>query len=384
MSLKIEFKVQSCVMIPEPRNTNNRTFIAIAHVRDLPHNFPTGTNPREQKLTTKVAKAIKESLTGFNDTFHLLNRGMLVVAGDLKYDRERNILTLWFTNDDEHGVVDGGHTYEIIKRYAKDTLIDQYVRVEIMTGVQNFEDLARARNTSTQVKDKSLAELEGKFDLIKEAVKGLPFEDRVAYKENASGDVDVLRVIAILSMFNLDRYGDKNHPVSAYSSTKKAQDDYLKAYGTDGNPFKRMIPIAGDIFRLYDYVEAKMPELHTGQYGKFNVIGYKDGKYFHTRLFSGEKMKYKTPTAFIMPIVAAFRCLVKPNQITGEYQWAVDPIKMFDRIGADLVATVMDHHRRTGGGADALGKDASLWNQLYMTVRTAYLEMMLERQSKGV
>jgi len=43
------------------------------------------TNPREQKMSTNVAKKITESLKD-NENFHELNRGVLLSAYDVKYD----------------------------------------------------------------------------------------------------------------------------------------------------------------------------------------------------------------------------------------------------------------------------------------------------------
>lgn len=47
-----------------------------------------------------------------------------------------------------------------------------------MVDVEDMiEDLAEARNKSVEVDDKSLAELQNKFDPIKNAIGGMPFYD---------------------------------------------------------------------------------------------------------------------------------------------------------------------------------------------------------------
>lgn len=48
------------------------------------------TNPREQKMTTNVAKAINESLLE-NINFHELNRGILISAESVEYDEQKKI-----------------------------------------------------------------------------------------------------------------------------------------------------------------------------------------------------------------------------------------------------------------------------------------------------
>lgn len=83
-----------------------------------------------------------------------------------------------------HGNIDGGHTYKIICEHKQDKL-EQIVQFEVMTGVEDIiEALDRARNTSVQVDEKSLAELANKFDPIKDCIKSLPFLNRIAFKQN--------------------------------------------------------------------------------------------------------------------------------------------------------------------------------------------------------
>ena len=98
----------------------------------------------------------------------------------------------------------------------------QYVKLEILTGVEGiFEDLAAARNTSTQVQDKSIANLRDYFELIKRAISAEPFKDRVYFMENDDGDIDVGDILAILNLFNIDAYQDMDSfPVTSFSSRK--------------------------------------------------------------------------------------------------------------------------------------------------------------------
>lgn len=93
-------------------------------------------------------------------------------------------MTVYFDNTLCHGNIDGGHTYRIICEYQGEKL-NQYVQFEVMTGVEGIiENLAEARNTSVQVDEKSMAELARKFDPIKEGLEGMPFFDRIAFKQN--------------------------------------------------------------------------------------------------------------------------------------------------------------------------------------------------------
>lgn len=172
----LTFKVQSFRRIPNPYLKSEEgekgaeMYIAICDVKDIPDNFPMETNPREQKMTTNVAKRIKESLLNASElNFYLLNRGILLSAKDVSYSNYSNEMTISFEDSEVHGNVDGGHTYRTILQY-RDQLDrgQQYVKIEILTGIEGiFQSLAAARNTSVQVQDKSIAELEDRFDIIK-------------------------------------------------------------------------------------------------------------------------------------------------------------------------------------------------------------------------
>jgi len=389
----VTFKVESLRTIPEPiADRVTKRHIAIVNVKDLPSDFPTETNPREQNLGTKVAKRIKNSLSNNPlQTFHLLNRGILISADTVKFNNSTNMLTLTFTDSDVHGNIDGGHTYKIILQNRSKLQEDQFVTLEILTGIESFfESLASARNTSVQVQDKSIAELEGKFEIIKDALANEPFAHKIGYYENASDkDIDITDVLAILTMFNIDRFTDSNtHPITAFSSKKKCVDYYLEDYNKgENNPFRKMVNIIPDIFRLYDHIESNMPQFYNskdggGKYGRIKGVVYKE-RAFHERPFSAsERMEYESPNGFIYPIVAAFRALVTENPQTGYYEWkkGADPIQYFNEIGANMVVATVERSRTLGNNPQSVGKDSGHWKQLYSEVELSYLRDMLQLQ----
>lgn len=272
----LTFKVQSFRRIPNPYLKSEEgekgaeMYIAICDVKDIPDNFPMETNPREQKMTTNVAKRIKESLLNASElNFYLLNRGILLSAKDVSYSNYSNEMTISFEDSEVHGNVDGGHTYRTILQY-RDQLDrgQQYVKIEILTGIEGiFQSLAAARNTSVQVQDKSIAELEDRFDIIKNTLANESYISRVFFKENDTGDIDVADLLALLNMFNITRYnGMVSFPINSYSSKKKCIDLYIadhKQYGESGeNPYVKMIGIMPDIFRLYDAIEVGMNKFY--------------------------------------------------------------------------------------------------------------------------
>lgn len=69
---------------------------------------------------------------------------------------------------DGEGIVDGGHTYEIIcKAQSADNIPeDQHVDVQIRTGVADnlMTEISAGLNTGIAVKHHSIANLDGKYD----------------------------------------------------------------------------------------------------------------------------------------------------------------------------------------------------------------------------
>lgn len=156
-----------------------KKYVFYVKVDDVAEGIPMATNPRDQKLTSGVATAIKESLLSNDGYFHLKNRGIVLSAESVHYNNKEKIATIIFSDELSHGNIDGGHTYKIVCEHKGENL-EQYVQFEVMTGVEDIiENLAEARNTSVQVDAKSMAELAEKFDPIKEGLEGMPFFKRM-------------------------------------------------------------------------------------------------------------------------------------------------------------------------------------------------------------
>ena len=387
-SLTFTFPVQSFRKIPNPYlkaeegDKEANMYIAICDVKQLPKDIPMGTNPREQNLNTNVAKKIKSSLLdGSSLDFYLLNRGILLSAKEVTFNNYSNEMTVVFEDLEVHGNVDGGHTYRtILEQRDKLDLGQQYVKLEVLTGVEGiFQRLAAARNTSVQVQDKSIAELEDRFDIIKTALKEEAYMERVFFKENDEGDIDVADLLSLMMMFNLDRYPDMNaFPTIAYSAKKRCIDLYIqdhKQHGeTASNPYVKMKNIMPDIFKLYDLIEVNMNSFYrsknpSGRYGATKGVTVpKPGTTIQSKFFLKE-MDVQSPNGFIYPILGAFRALLKEEN--GYYVWKRNPFAILDKVGPDLVESTVSMSRSLGNNPQSTGKDVNLWKTLYMTVAFA-------------
>ncbi|MBP3421768.1 MAG: AIPR family protein [Lachnospiraceae bacterium] len=402
MSKLIEIKVESFRKIPNPHKGDTseypQMYTAICDVKKVPRELLDWmeTNPRKQNINGKVGKRISESLLTRTD-FHLMNRGLLISAQDVKFNNYDNKMTLLFEDPEVHGDVDGGHTLKIILE-NQDEMEEgkQFVKIEILTGVESFfEDLAEARNVSTAVKDESIENLKDHYEMIKTTIAGESYKDRVNYMENDDGDIDIEEILSLLFMFNIDLYPTMDScPVAAYSSKKKCSDAYSKIYKqmedeeiqAKDNPYYKMVNIMTDIFALYDMLECKISQYYSQKHtnGRYGALAYvtmakvnkKTGeKRMFESKFSHTEMEYSTPKGILYPILGAFRALVVKDE-NGNYKWSRNPYDVMDKIGPELVATAIERCRQYTGNPNKTGKDTTLWQPLYMRVM---MENMLSK-----
>lgn len=378
--IRLKVKENSFRKLDDPfDNEKSKKYVFYVQAADIPEGIPMATNPRDQKLTSGVATTIKESLLSNDGYFHLKNRGIVISAKSITYNNKDNTAIITFDDDMYHGNIDGGHTYKILCE-NKEEKLEQYVQFEVMTGVEDIiESLAEARNTSTQVDEKSMAELAQKFDPIKEALEGMPFFKRIAFKQNQvtidekTGKklkmIDAREVVSIINMFNVDEYDKSHHPIKAYSSKAAMLDVYLK------NPelYRKYVNVIPDIFDLYDEIEMEFAKVYNetgGKYGRKKYSGYKEGKCVGKSKFGMNDIYYKIPDGLLYPVLAAFRSLITFNESTGKYEWekGENPIEVWKRCKYDLVSKVMNFAASIGDTPTAVGKDSNIWDLAYITV----------------
>jgi hypothetical protein len=349
------------------------------------------TNPREQKMSTNVAKKITESLKD-NENFHELNRGVLLSAYDVKYDNASKELLVSFDNPEVHGNIDGGHTLRaILNANAEHTLNEnRYVFFEIITGIESPVELAAARNTSVQVDLKSIAELENSFEEIKLAFDGVDFANRIQYKMNEhyndSGinPIDVREIIAITAMFSQSMYPFKTsqgtlnetQPIQCYSGKETTLRKFLNMDSADKKQqkvnrdvmVKHMRPIIKDIFLLWEMVECEFAATASSinkRYGTRKYSKYHNGETVGYSMFGETPLMYIVPKGLLYPLVGSFRALVQINEQSGLYEWKKHPVDVWKAIGSKLVAIVLDEKAET---PDALAKNSNLWSNLFKEI----------------
>src|SRR6266404_1333442 len=325
---RLTFPVASFRNIETPfQRQGYRNYVAVVDIHDLPD--LTGwrkINVRDPKLTGAVPDAIRGSLKDNPDLFVFLNRGIVVAVDEVSFSNQKSELTLSMDDPNLHGLLDGGHTYNILMQERDDVEDSLYVKLEILEGFKQEEipTLVDARNTSNQVRDQSLMNLQGEFEKLKKALSGQRYADLIAYKEYEILDdgspkpIDVREVIAVLTCFDRVSFSERVHPINAYRSKAAC----LQHFADHRKDYEKIYPLAADLLALYDQIQLLLPDLYNkvrsksgevagGKFGKLTGVTTYNGKRRAQLHFIKKESKYGVPAGFVYPVLGAFRALLQ-------------------------------------------------------------------------
>lgn len=345
-------------------------------------------NVRDPKLSGAVPDAIREGLRDFPQMFHFMNRGIVIAADSAEYDNKSKILTLHLKDPNLHGLLDGGHTYNILREQTGAGGVHPHVKLEIIEGFgrEELTPVVDARNTSNQVRDESLMNLQGAFGALKETLRDKPYFKDIAFKEYEIGEdenpkqIDVREIVAILTAFDKESFDAISHPIKAYSSKVACLNHFRDHRGS----YDKLYPIADDLLRLYDHISLNLPELYNtargkaddvsgGKFGKLTgVTVYKGNRSAHLH-FINQNTKYGVPAGFVFPILGAFRALLVDKG--DRYGWAagVDPISLLKSELGLTLANVIGNFALEAQNPSKTGKSANVWQSCYVMAENVFL-----------
>lgn len=385
--VNLEFQAKSFKKMEDPTSKGSERvkYVCYAQAKTIPIelNEWMQTNPREQKMTTNVAKNIRESLKE-NENFHELNRGIVMSVKSVTYDNKDGKVQIQLDDPELHGNIDGGHTLRAIFELNEKQIMDddRYVFLELFTGIDSPVELASARNTSVQVDLKSIEELQKSFETLKNIMKDLKFSNRIAYKMNEHyyediNPIDVREVLALITMFSQTLYPYKNidgtlndqQPIQCYTGKEATLKRFINLEKIDRdkmlNNMKDIIP---DIFKIWEYVETQYSELSMKagkRYTSRKYSKYNEKEIVSKSSFEEKPMHYIVPKGMIYPIVGAFRALIKIDPNTNQYSWEKNIDLMLDKMASKLVGIVLDEKT---DNPDVIGKNANLWSNLFKEI----------------
>lgn len=390
----LKFKVEALRTLASPyrkgekdENTYETIYYLLVDMRELPADIPMDVNPREPKMTTNVARNLLSAVVEPETDFYINNRGIVIAAKALTFNSTDSEVTIDIGNQDDendrflYGILDGGHTYTAImkKRSVIPEKLRKFVRIEVVTNVQNITRLSDARNTSIQVSDMALFNLDDNFDNIKAAITGQVYADHIAYKDNEDKPINVSEFLRLMYAFDIDKYPDDNAaPVQSYSGKAQVFKHYKQAFET---PFYKSLTMQlPTLVNLYDIIEREIPEKYK-EYKKAQGVnprfGYVKGiealdKSTKTE-FLKTPTKYSVSSGYIYPIFGAFRSLLKYNESDGTVSWLFDPVVIWNEVGTSIVQNTFE----TSTNPQLAGKDKQLWLSNYRIVETQSLRKLL-------
>jgi hypothetical protein len=296
---------------------------------------------------------------------------VIIVAKKVEYDNKSQRARLVLDEIPEevqlYGLLDGGNTNERINLWrhdlsdeeAESKLAETFVNAQVLIPTLNsagelspemidlLNDIKQARNTSVQVKSKSLADARRHFDILKAALSKEPYYKEISWKEGEGGSIDALQIITLLMIYypSFSASAD-GEPSNAYGHKERCLEAYLGYSEQEPDELEKWISTLPVLIRLFDALQITLPEYYTGRFGKIEEVKIFDEK----RYQKGEKkyrntapksqflispMKYQYPTGWL-PIFAAFRHLVGPSKDGSTVAWRRDPFAFWEKHGQSL------------------------------------------------
>ncbi len=336
--------------------------------RNLPLELQYGPNARHASLTSKPAKEMLATLRDDPASFVLKNNGMMVVAESIRANGEAIELVCNEASPDEdgpgHGVLNGGHTYKVIRHALEQRVIyprvpdEAVVIVTVGIGIpdDDIAKISRARNTSEKVPLHALRELAGDWQILKEYLPPAS-RDLVAFKPNEPGyedapfnPTDVVRRLALVNnnLFPAER---AVHPVAAYTSVGSLVTKFER------EKFLVVAPLLPDVLRLEEHVVKFWEKANGRGPDKLAIITAASGcSTESSTLMSGYTASITVADPFVLPVVAAFRVFIR----NGEWVRPID--ELWERFGARSVRTLWETYKEQGKSSAAVfGRARTSW-----------------------
>ena len=397
MNTQLKFKVNSLRTLASPYKRSGKEessayetiYYLLVNMKDLPENIPLDVNPRVPKMSTNVAKRLIHAVVEPETDFYINNRGIVVSAKSLSFNSTDSEVTIDIGDQDEendkfnYGILDGGHTYKAIiqNRDKIPNDIEKYVRMEVITNVINITRLSDARNTSVQVSDIALFNLEDSFDSVRDAIKNETYADKIAYKDNEDKPINISELLRLMYAFDVIKYPDDSMaPIQSYSGKAQVFKRYKEAFN---EPFykslTKQLPV---LINLYDTIESEMCLKYSEYKKKLGVANPKFGSVKGvesvtkgTTSYIQNKTTHSISTGYIYPIFGAFRSLLQFDDKKGEVKWVFDPLEIWDEVGTSIVQNTFE----SSNNPQLAGKDKQLWLSNYRIVETQSLRKLLNK-----
>jgi hypothetical protein len=237
-----------------------------AHAGTLPEGVPSECNPRKYNIDRKDYQPVHASFCMQKgrridaDLFHIKNRGIIVLSNRVfpQWDQS-GWVRVHADIPSDLGNIDGNHSYQIVLKHKK-TNPDQLIGVRVFTCAHWTPELvnylAQALNMGVDLTNGDMGNAQGRFDDIKTAIQGQPYENWIAWQTNEPyKSVDTKTIVSLLWACNPLLYkSSAKQPTWIYT---RAQSVFTNGfYGNDSifNEMIKLSPLMPDIIDLFIHI----------------------------------------------------------------------------------------------------------------------------------
>ena len=392
---QVQFLAKSACRVFQDNDDKRQIWTLILAVKDLPQGFPYGPNARNADLGVKPAKAMLETLKSEPKEFIYYNNGIMLVVESLhakRVDGGDFEVKIEYSEPDEgtedfvgHGVLNGGHTFKVLMHalYGQHKPKENYpninqahVQVTVAVGIdeESVSSISRARNLSKAVPDYALKNLEGDWQQIEKYLPGSCRKNVIfkpnEYEEDPDNDpkytvVDLVLRLALLNNELFD-FKKEHHPTAAYSGRGSLVSKW------DNEKYNDILPLLPDILWLEEQILATHESLNGhSTNGKKIVISKVSGcSTKSSTLITGRTFNLTVAPPFIMPVLAAFRLLIKDGK------WIAPKEELWEKYGVMLVERLWDTYKTEGrSSAASFARSKSTWSTLTNLIAMQFVQI---------
>ena len=335
--------------------------------------LPLDANVREPDVNkSKPYKDMVKTLSEQPEYFFENNLGISVIADNV-IQKTANKFELSFPSGT--GILNGGHTQRaILDCQDNPNIYKAIIRITVRVkhySPQRIAQIASAQNSSTSVKEYSLAEKKGLFADLK-AKMDPNFEKHIVWWEGksvpANKGMHPDDLIAIINVFNIELYSSNySHSSSQPITSASSKSSAFKKWESEDNArsYKNIYPLVNDILKLYELIKLRFAD-GSGM-SKLSIIGDTKG-HGKELIFSTETCLYDIPKQMLFPLLAAYRANVYFDQANKKIGWFQNNEELFDKYNKELCGKMKTAFGAAKNDPNRIGKDPTIWEVLYLTL----------------
>lgn len=339
--------------------------------------IPLEANVRLPNRDASPYKEMQSTLKLEPGAFFYKNTGINVIASELKVNKSKKSATLKIPGG--YGVLNGGHTQQAIIDYQYHEMIDPQAiaRIEVIVwkdiSKNEIANLAKAKNSSSNVKGYSLAEKSGYFENLKKFLDPV-YEKHIQWKENEDVDGEVfgaVDLIALLSLFDISNYPNEDTVPNSVTATGATFNKWVESCRDGNDRLKNVEPLANDILELYEYILSTFNKDIERGFTNLKVINAPKSDKSKKTIFHNLPIEYILPKQIVYPLLGAFRADL--HEVNGQYEWINNPIELFDRTKKQLMKQIQIF-LNNNPDINRMSKDTTIWVNLYQRIKLTLRE----------